>query len=151
MPSPRIALLAGLLAALVLVTSASAAATLDVCPSGCTYSSIQAAVTAANPGDTVQVAPGTYNETQVVVDKPLTLQGAGPGQSIIDGGSATGLPSVGTVHVQTSAGDVTIDGFTIRNAGADGGNNTVALFEKAPAPGPTFRFTHLALEGSGDS
>ena len=45
--------------------------------------------------------PGTYNETQVLIDKPLTVQGAGPDQSIIDGGDATGLPTAGLVRVET--------------------------------------------------
>ena len=39
------------------------------------FTSIQAAVNQANPGDTVQVCPGTYRE-RVVVDKTLTLEGA---------------------------------------------------------------------------
>ena len=120
------------------------AATLDVCPVGCTYASISVAVTAASPFDTVNVAAGTYNETQVLVNQPLTLHGAGRDQSIIDGGNAVGLPTGGTVRVDTAAGDVTMDGFTIRHAGTGGGTR-VALFEKASAPGPAFTFTDIEI------
>src|SRR5207249_5379086 len=41
------------------------------------YTTIQAAVTASAPGDTVLVESGVYNE-QVVITKPLTLEGSGP-------------------------------------------------------------------------
>jgi hypothetical protein len=37
---------------------------LRVCPSGCTYSSIQAAVDAADPGDVIKIAQGTYTGVQ---------------------------------------------------------------------------------------
>lgn len=43
------------------------------CPNA-QYTSIQAAVTAANAGDTVLVCPGVYNE-QVRIPKPLTVRG----------------------------------------------------------------------------
>jgi VCBS repeat-containing protein len=42
------------------------------------YATINAAIAAANPGDTIMIAPGTYNEN-VVVNKSVTLQGTGPG------------------------------------------------------------------------
>jgi len=52
------------------------AATITVCASGCNYTTIQAAVNAANNGDTIQVGAGNYVE-QVMITKTLTLNGAG--------------------------------------------------------------------------
>jgi hypothetical protein len=51
------------------------AATLQVGP-GKPYATIQSAVEAASPGDTVKVYPGTYDE-QVFINKDLNLQGYG--------------------------------------------------------------------------
>jgi len=45
--------------------------------------SIQAAMDAANPGDLILVAPGTYNES-VIMWKPVKLQGWGAGSVTID-------------------------------------------------------------------
>lgn len=92
------------------------AATLDVCASGCTYSTIQSAVNAAAPGDTVTIAAGTYSGA-VSVPKGITLQGAGAGEdpgsaTIIEGGgTGNGLtlnPATGSLVVR----DLRVTGFS---------------------------------------
>ncbi len=80
------------------------------------YATIQAAIDAASPGDTVNVCPGTYNENVVVIStNDLTVV-------------STGGAAVTTVDAAVSASvflvralGVTLDGFTIVPAGfADG-------------------------------
>ncbi len=70
------------------------------------YASVQAAVDASCPGDTVHLAAGTFLES-VVVDRPVVVQGQGPGVSTIDGFGS------GTV-VSVTAG-ATLRDLTIQN------------------------------------
>lgn len=80
-----LALLLGLLGLLQGDVAARAApsAGIQVCPSGCAFSSIQDAVDAATPGEVIQVATGVYTGvharegvTQVVyISKTVTIQG----------------------------------------------------------------------------
>jgi len=71
---------------------------------------IQAAIGLANPGDTIIVEAGTYNE-DVTVDKNLILKGAQFG--VDPRGSRAGDESeiVGVVVVTSAATDVVFDGF----------------------------------------
>jgi pectin methylesterase-like acyl-CoA thioesterase len=65
------------------------ASVLDVCPSGCPYSSIQSAINAAQTGDTITIASATYTENLKILPPvsatTLTLTGAGAPQTIVDG------------------------------------------------------------------
>lgn len=84
------------------------------------FDSINAAISAANSGDTIDVAPGTYSE-QVNINKSITLLG---GQHGVDaqGGRASASESIldatnnaGKTQLVVGADDVTVDGFTIQN------------------------------------
>jgi len=102
------------------VPASARAATLCVDTSGkhdC-YTSISAAVAAANAGDTIRVAQGTYAE-QVTITKPLSLIGDNRENTIIaanghsNGIYINGFDAPGLAHV-------TVSGFTVENAGFEG-------------------------------
>jgi parallel beta-helix repeat protein len=100
-----------LLTLLAFVSVGCAADTYTVCTSGCNYTSIQAAINAAQPGDTIIVRDGTYTENVEVNVANLTLRS--------ENGSAftTVLAAVNASDVfLVTANSVTITGFTVRNA-----------------------------------
>lgn len=74
------------------------------------FPSIQAAINAANPGDTITVYKGTYNE-QLLINKSITLQGIDPTNTIIDYTNNT----LGTI-ITVTADNCKITGFTITNS-----------------------------------
>lgn len=73
------------------------------------FSSIQEAIKAANPGDTLVITPGLYHE-RVILDKPLKL--LGEGDPVLDGGGRGDVITVLADHV-------TIRGLVITNSGRD--------------------------------
>ena len=49
------------------------------------YATIQEAVNAAVDGDVITIAPGTYTENNILIDKSIVIQGSGNQATIIDG------------------------------------------------------------------
>lgn len=81
--------------------------TLTVCPSGCQFSKIQDAINAAQPGDTIEIKTGTYEEN-LTVNKSLQLIGEDRDKVTIKGAQA-GKPGIAI------SGDieVTLEGLTV--------------------------------------
>lgn len=90
------------------------------------YPTIQAAVSAARPEDTVYVRKGVYAEN-IVISKSLTLQGEDRKTTIIDGGGSGSV-----VHI--TASQVMVSGFTVRN-----GENGVEIRSSWPIHHITLR------------
>lgn len=93
-------------------------ATLFVVASGAdnvtSFSTIQAAVTAASAGDTIEVADGTW--AGVTIDKAVTLVAETPGGATITG---PGVNQGAAVSIAAGVSDVTIDGFNINASPGD--------------------------------
>jgi hypothetical protein len=95
-----------------------AAATIRTVP--VPYATIQSAVDASSPGDTVSIAPGSYDEQVIVTTSNLTITGSGAGSTIIQPTSVvanstsliTGRPIAAIVLVDGASG-VTIEQLSV--------------------------------------
>jgi len=69
-------ILFGLLVGFAIITASPVAAETEitVCPSGCDFTDVQAAINAAAAGDVIKIATGEYN-TVATINKSLTLRG----------------------------------------------------------------------------
>lgn len=110
--------------------------------------SIAAAISAAQPGDTVQIERGQYTE-HLVIDKALTLQG-------IDRPTISGQFAGDVIRIRAS--DVTIQGLIVRDSGIDLGAQNAGVYIQPGADRATIQDCYLVfnlfgvwLEKSKDS
>lgn len=80
---------------------------MPVC-AGCEWSSIKAAIAAAEDGDTLLIKSGVYREGQIVVDKPLYIKGVD--YPVLDGEGETEVLTI-------RADGVTVEGLQVQNVG----------------------------------
>ncbi|MEM2569863.1 MAG: NosD domain-containing protein [Candidatus Bathyarchaeia archaeon] len=85
------------------------------------YSTIQAAINAANPGDTVFVKTGIYYEN-VVINKPVSLIGERALDTILNG---KGMSNV----IKVTSSNVSIKNFRITNSGNIGWNSGIEVIQ----------------------
>jgi nitrous oxidase accessory protein len=107
----------------------SQAAQLSVSPGN----SIASAIKAAQPGDVIQVERGQYPE-RLLIDKPITLVGVNRPTL-----SAQGQGDV----IRVRAADVTIEGFLVRDSGADLGEQNAGIYVEPGADRLVVRNNHL--------
>ena len=118
------------------------------------HATIQAAVTAAASGDTIDVGPGSYPES-VTINKPLTLRGPNYGNSPNSGSRSAEATITGVVSISSALpGEFVIEGFRFEGATplltngvpapvhhdivfrknlVEGGSNQIAVFTADPA------------------
>jgi predicted outer membrane repeat protein len=119
--------------ALLLAAGTAAASQRDVCPSGCTYSTVQSAVDAAASGDVINIGAGRYVENVTIVGKNLQLIGADNATTVVDGGWRGSVFTLGSIDMPAVNSQVSISQITVthgKSAGGGGGfliSNGVAV------------------------
>jgi len=107
-------------------------------------------------GHTIQVSAGIYNETQIIINKALTIQGAGWASTIIDGSDAE-LTACGLIRI-IATGDVAFAGFTVQNAGGptngeDYGDDltNVGIYTESPSSLSTYYISENKIIGTNNA
>jgi len=117
--SPHLVLVISVLAILALGLGPAAAAQADawtVCASGCDFATIQAALDDAGirAGDVIHVSDAVHTEQGITVTKDVTIQGEGPGRTIVQAGE-TSESATERVFLIGGGATATINDLTIRH------------------------------------
>ncbi|MBP8717482.1 MAG: right-handed parallel beta-helix repeat-containing protein [Candidatus Atribacteria bacterium] len=115
---------------------------------GDAYDTIQGAIDASHPGDTIIVCPGTYNENIVLGNKNITLRSTDPlnpsvvAATIIDAGES------GSVVEFTGGDTSTLKGFKITNGNASYGGG-ISVISSSPTITNNTITNNTAYSGGG--
>lgn len=103
-------------------SQAAADDTLTVCSTGCDHTSIQAAVNAAFSRDTIQILTSTsHTEDDIVINKDVTIEGAGSDSSTIVQAAATQPAATNRVFYIAGGTTATIQNLTIQHGNSTNG------------------------------
>jgi len=106
------------------------------------FATIQGGIGAVDATGTVNVYAGTYAENNILINKGLTLQGAGKATTFIDATASVATGSV--VKIDLTSGNVLVDGFTIKT-----GTSLNGISPKSTSSGSTITISHNRIEGFG--
>ena len=145
MPRTAVPIIARFIVVLAFVVPAAQADTINV-PAD--YPTIQAAINAANTGDEVVVASGTYNETINMMGKAITLRSTDPEDPAVVAATIIDAQQAGSVITCNSGEglDTVISGLTVTGGFAEDGAGV-----KAFVTSPTLsRCVFVDNEANGD-
>ncbi|HEV7126421.1 MAG TPA: right-handed parallel beta-helix repeat-containing protein, partial [Ktedonobacterales bacterium] len=119
-----LALIAALAVGGAFVVRGTHASPPTVCPLGCSFTSISAAVAAAATNAIVTVGAGTYGpstgDSQIILTQGITLQGIGGpvlDETTVNETQGAICTDCGGSPTPPAAGNITIEGFTINHGG----------------------------------
>lgn len=95
------------------LTAQASSATICVIGGDC-HPSLQAAITAANAGDTINLGAGVDTEAGIVITKNLTIRGQGVSESIVQA-AASPVTANDRVFVVNGGVTATLEDLTVRN------------------------------------
>ncbi len=115
-----------------------------------TYTTIQAAINAASPGDTILVDPGTYYE-QVTINKSLSVTSTGgAGQTFINASGLSAEAGSDFYLVLINApGNVSFEGFTVKMVSNDA-YDRFGIFTQCTTASPTYIIKNNVIIGTGN-